>query len=75
MNEEFMQYIDARIEKILRESKEYMRLQSECVEAMEKNNNELAWDISNEMEAMSQRSCYIQGFNDAIQLMMSSKKV
>lgn len=73
MNEEFMQYVDARIEKILRESKEYMGLQSNCVEALEKN-NKLAWDISNEMEAMSQQLCYIQGYYDAIQLMTSSKQ-
>lgn len=73
MNEEFMQYVLARIEKILRESKEYMELQSDCVEAETNNNNELAWNISNEMEFLSQKLCYVQGFNDAMQLMMSSK--
>lgn len=60
MDKDFMQYVYARIEKALTENKEYMELES---------NKEAEPE---EIQARAEELCYIQGFNDAIKMILNS---
>ncbi len=71
-NDDFMQYVYERVEKALKENGEYMELQYKYVEAQNNNNNELANEIKNTMEARAEELCYIRGFNDAMQHIINS---
>lgn len=73
MDKDFMQYVYARCEKALSENDEYMELQSKCVEAMKNHEDELANDISDQMESMAEKLCYLQGCNDAIKMIINLK--
>lgn len=73
MNKDFMQYVYVRCDKALMESEEYVELQNKCLEAVKDNNDKLANDISDHMEAKAEELCYLQGFNDAMQLMLGLK--
>lgn len=74
INNDFMQYVYARIEKALIENEEYMKLQRECAEAKKNKLDELANDISDEMETKAEELCYIKGFNDAIEMFQGNSK-
>ncbi len=71
MNKDFMQYVYARTEKALVQNSKYMKLQSKYCEAKKSNNDKLASDISDQMEAMAEELCYLQGFNDALRLVIN----
>lgn len=74
MDKDFMQYVYARIEKALMENVEYKKLQSECFDAGHDvilRNNEYE-DLITKMSCMEQELCYIQGFNDAMKLIINS---
>lgn len=69
INNDFMQYVYARIEKALTENEEYMKLQSECAKAKDNKSDNLANDISDQMESKAEELCYLQGFNDAMAML------
>lgn len=73
MDKDFMQYVYARIEKALTENTEYMELQSKCVEAMKNHEDKLANDISDQMESLSEELCFLQGYNDAMRMILNLK--
>lgn len=68
-----MQYVYVRIEKALVENAEYKELQSKCVDAQMDNNHALYEDLSVQIECKAEELCYMKGFNDAMQMMLSSK--
>jgi|GEM_PF-1724335 len=75
MDNDFMQYVYARIEKALTENVEYVELQSKCAEAgsdIMLQNKEYE-DITCQMEARAEELCYMQGYNDAIRMILNSK--
>lgn len=74
VNSDFMKNVYERIEKALTENEEYMNLQRECVQAKKDKLDELADDISDQMEAKSEELCYLQGFNDAIAMFQGNRK-
>lgn len=57
MNKDFMQYVYTRCEKALTENIEYMALEREGKD-------------QDAIQAKAEGLCYIQGFNDAMQLIM-----
>jgi hypothetical protein len=75
MNEDFMQYVYARIEKALSESAEYRELARKCGEVgndIMLLNKEFENLVCQE-EIKSQELCYLQGYNDAIKLFTNLK--
>ncbi len=73
MNEDFKQYLIARCEKALTENKDYARLQSDSLLAIENKDFGSYAKIAAESEAKVEELCYMQGFNDAMQLIMNSR--
>lgn len=71
MNEYFMEYVSARCEKALLENPEYMEMEHGLIPA--KNNIKAFSELSCNVQARAEELCYIQGYNDAIRLMLSSK--
>lgn len=71
MDKEFMKYVYARIEKALGENAEYMKLQSDLVKAHECKDYNSYIEISDEMEAKTTEACYIQGYKDAMRLLLN----
>ncbi len=71
MDKDFMQYVYARIEKALTENDEYMKMQSKCVEARKNHEDKLANDISDQMESTAEELCYLQGYKDAMRMMLN----
>lgn len=73
MNKDFVQYVYTRCENALTENEGYMELQSKCVVARKNNDIDLYDNLSCEAEATAEELCYLKGFNDAIQMMLSTK--
>jgi hypothetical protein len=75
MDKDFIQYVYARIEKALTENAEYMKLQDKLAKAghdIMLQNREYE-DLTCQKEGMSQELCYMQGFNDAMRMILNSK--
>lgn len=70
MDKDFMQYVYARIEQALTENSEYKKLQKKCAElSYEDKEYE---DAFSWLDAKAQELCYIQGFKDAMALLVKS---
>lgn len=69
MDKDFMQYVYSRIEKTLTGNAKYMELQSACVKAA-KNDAKLHEELTSELEALEQELCYIQGYKDAMRMVL-----
>lgn len=77
MNEDFKQYVYARIEKALNENEEYMKLAMKCGEVgndIMLQNKEFE-DLTCQLECIEQELCYMRGFNDAMQLIHSMNSI
>ena len=75
MNEDFMQYVYARTEKALTDNAEYMELQSKCAEAghdIMLQNKEYE-SLSCKCECKAEELCYLQGYNDAMRMILNIK--
>lgn len=70
MNSDFRNYAYARIEKALTGNEEYVGMQKKCVEMLENNDIEKYEHIANATEVKATELSYMQGFNDAMQLIM-----
>lgn len=68
MDKDFMQYVYARIEKVLSESEKYSELQKKCIDAYKNNDLKLYSELNTESDSISEELCYLQGFRDAINL-------
>lgn len=73
MNKEFIDYAFARIEKATDNSTEYQELQNQLIEASKNKDIKLYDNLSCQMEAKAEELSYLQGFNDAIQMILNSK--
>lgn len=70
MDKDFDQYVYARIERVLKESDEYMKLQEKLVKAQKNNENALAEDLDGKLGVMAEELCYRQGFKDAMAIIL-----
>ena len=71
MDKDFLQYVYSRTEKALTDDMEYKVLLGKLADAGHNiaiHNNDYE-DISSQMALMEQKLCYIQGFNDAINIL------
>jgi len=68
MKKDFMQFVYNRIENVLTKNEEYRELQSKCAELDYADDEYEA--VSYKLEALSQELCYMQGFKDAMKLLM-----
>lgn len=76
MNKDFLKYTAERCNEACISNKEYRRLQSKgCDLARTRNFDEYEEfeELANEIEAVSSRLCYIQGFKDALLIMAELK--
>jgi hypothetical protein len=73
MDKDFLQYTYMRIDKALMENEEYKNLQSKCANASRKEKPKEYEELSGQMAAMEQELCYMQGFKDAMSLMLSAR--
>jgi hypothetical protein len=71
MNSDFTNFIYARVEKALMENEEYKKIQSKCANAITNKDYEQYENLSPELEAKAQELSYMQGFNDAMQIIMN----
>lgn len=74
MDQDFMQYVYARVEKAIIGDTECMELQSKCVEAQHDGNQELYDELSKQLNCISEVACYIQGYKDAMRIMINSQQ-
>lgn len=72
MDKDFMEYAYARTEKTLMENTEYKILQKKCADASKDKNMWEYENLSCEIEYKVRELCYMQGFNDAIRLLIKS---
>ena len=70
MDKDFMQYVYARIDKALLENEEYEKLRDDMAVASKDKESREYDGLSTQIAAKEQELCYIQGFNDAMQLIM-----
>lgn len=66
MDEDFKQYVYAPIEKVLTGNEDYKKLMRES--ETHKSNADLYDELLDQMAAMEQELCYIQGFNNVMSL-------
>lgn len=71
MNKDFMQYVYARTDKALIGNTEYMELQSKCAKAIERKDYDSYSEISDELQAKAEEICYIQGYRDAMAILVN----
>jgi hypothetical protein len=74
MDKDFMQYVYARCDKALGINVKYAEIQDKCIEAIHSNNLMEYGNLTAESETLVQEICYIQGFNDAMQLILNAKQ-
>ncbi len=69
-NKEFLEFIYARVEKMLMNDPEYKRLQDDIAEAEKSGNIDFAKyeNLVADIESRSEILCYNQGFKDGIAL-------
>lgn len=68
MDKDFMQYVYVRTEKALTKSEEYSKIYDRYSKL---SHEDKEYDnVSCELAAKEQELCYIQGFKDAIQIIM-----
>jgi hypothetical protein len=73
MNKAFMEYVYKRCEAACTENVEYTELQSQISDVSKDRNSELYEELDCQIGAKAEELCYIQGFNDAMQLVINSK--
>ena len=73
MNKEFDQYIGARCDNTVIKDETYKKLQTELSKARKNNDIDIFSEISGLIEVRVQEFCYMQGFRDAMQIMMNMK--
>lgn len=75
VNKDFMQRVYSRIEKALTGSPEFMQMQSKCAEVISSNTALKEYDnLTSEIDAKREELCYMQGFNDALQLVKGADR-
>lgn len=75
MNSDFRNYVYERIEKALMRSVDYKKIQDKYSKALENKQHDVAESLSDELEARAQELCYVQGFNDAMHLIMKGASI
>lgn len=75
MSSDFRNYAYARIDKALMGSVEYKKVQDKHGKALENKQYDVVESLSDELEARAQELCYVQGFNDAMQLIMKGANI
>lgn len=73
MDNDFMQYVYTRIKKVLEENADYMKLQSDGVIAIETKDYPSYIDISDDLQSKAEELCYMQGYKDAMQIILNLK--
>lgn len=66
MDNDFMKYVYAWIEKALLDNTEYRELQDKCADTSGNDNMEEYERLSCEIESKAEELSYIQGFKDAM---------
>ena len=74
MDKDFMQYVYAGVEKAIAGNAECTDLLSKCVEAQHNGNRELYDELSQQLSCRSEEACYIQGYKDAMRIMINSQQ-
>jgi hypothetical protein len=70
MDKDFMKYIYARIESVLKNDDDYMRLTDLIADAQMKENIETERDLKNQREDRAEELCYIKGYKDCMKLLL-----
>ncbi len=71
-NSAFMQYVFNRIDEILKNDPEYMKMQSDCVTAEGCGDMKSLQEITLQLEIRAEELCYLAGFKDAIAIMSNN---
>ena len=72
MDIEFMVYVYARIERALNNER-YREAQERLVDAQKCNLDNSCEELITEVEAVASELCYLQGYNDAMRLILNLK--
>ena len=74
MNEDFIRCMSARCEKALIESPEYQGMENELSAKGKEGDIKTFSEFSSRVQSKAEELCYIQGFNDAMQLMLNKNE-
>lgn len=74
MNSDFRNFAYARTDEALN-NKKYRELQAKFLKALMEENIKEIDIVSGETEVMATELCYMQGFNDAIQLILKGARI
>lgn len=70
MNKDFKRYVKTRIKNVLIKDQEYEHLQTDLVSASRCKNYEQQEEIINKLDSVTKELCYIQGFKDAMRMIL-----